>query len=415
MTLTAALSCCIVLMSITASSDSWPQFRGPDGQGRSTARNVPIHWSESENIAWKSEIAGLGWSSPVVHAGRIWLTTAVDQGKSLRAICLDARTGREIHHVEVFPDNAGQRIHAKNSHASPTPIIDGNRIYVHFGSYGTACLTDDGRRVWTCKLAYSHGHGPGGSPTVFDDLLIVNCDGTDVQYVVALDKQTGKIRWKTPRTHISEARRNGEKSPGMGFSTPLLGPVEGATHLISTGGDHVAAYDARTGKEVWWCAYNGYSLVPRPVLGHGMVFVCSGFDDTSVLAIRRGGRGDVTGTHVVWIRKRGAPLNPSPLLVGEELYLMSDRGILTCVDARTGKPHWERRVGGNFSASPLHAEGRVYLLDEDGKTTVISAGRTFRKLATNQISGRTLASLAAIDGALFLRSDTHLYRIEGHQ
>jgi outer membrane protein assembly factor BamB len=377
------------------------------------AQHVPMTWSETENVAWKASIPGLGWSSPVTDGERIWLTTALEQGKRLVALCLDARTGDTTHTLEVFPDNDPKRIHRKNSHASPTPLIEGNHIYVHFGSYGTACLTQEGELLWRRTLPYAHGHGPGGSPVLFDDLLIVNCDGTDEQYVVALDKRTGSTRWQTPRAHVSEARRSGQKSPAMGFSTPLLVPTRGGEALVvSTGGDHVAAYDARSGQERWWCAYDGYSLVPRPVFGHGIVYVSTGYDDPSVLAIRLGGDGDVTQTHVEWTLRRGAPLNPSPLLVGNELYLVSDDGIATCVDAQTGRQHWQQRLGGSFSASPLVAEGRIYLLDEQGTTTVIAAGTTFRKLGTNSVTGRTLASLAAIDGSLFLRTDTHLYRID---
>lgn len=401
----------LFLAGMTAAADDWPQFRGPGGQGHSAARDLPVRWSETENIVWKQPLPGLGWSSPVIQAGKIWLTTAVDEGRSLRALCLDAVTGRTIHDVEVFPSNEPLPIHRKNSHASPTPIIEGDRVYVHFGTYGTACLTSEGQIVWTQKLRYNHGHGPGGSPILYDDLLIVNCDGTDVQFVVGLEKTTGKVRWKTVRAHISEPRRSGEESPGMAFSTPLLIMDGDQPLVISTGGDHVAAYDARTGEERWWCAYDGYSLVPRPVVGHGMAFICSGYNKPTVFAIKLGGRGDVTRTHVAWQLSRGAPLNPSPLLVGDELYLMSDDGRASCVDATTGAVHWQRRVSGNFSASPLYAEGRIYLLDENGTTTVISAGKQFERLATNRISGRTLASLAAIDGAIFLRTDTHLYRI----
>jgi hypothetical protein len=401
----------LLLAAMSATADDWPQFRGPDGQGHSTAQNLPIRWSEKENIAWKQPIPGLGWSSPVIQAGKIWLTTAVDEGRSLRALCLDAVTGRTIHDVEVFPSNEPLPIHGKNSHASPTPIMQDDRIYVHFGTYGTACITSAGQIVWTQQLRYHHGHGPGGSPILFEDLLIVNCDGTDVQFVVGLDKASGKERWKTVRAHISEPRRSGAESPGMGFSTPLLITDGDQPLVISTGGDHVAAYDARTGEERWWSAYDGYSLVPRPVVGHGMAYICSGYNAPAVYAIKLGGRGDVSRTHVAWQLTRGAPHNPSPLLVGDEIYLVSDRGVATCVDATTGAIHWQERVSGNFSASPLYAEGRIYLLDENGTTTVISAGQRFQRLATNVVPGRTLASLSTTNGAMFLRTDTHLYRI----
>ena len=394
-------------------AQDWLQFRGPTGQGHSSVRNLPLAWGDdSDNLTWKSPIEGLGWSSPSVQGNRIWLTTALDEGHSLRAICLDLASGREIHNVEVFQKENPGKVHKKNSHASPTPLIEGDRVYVHFGAHGTACLTTDGKIVWKKVFKYNHRHGPGGSPVVYEDLLILNCDGTDVQFMVALDKKTGEQRWRTPRAHISEARLKGEKSAPMGFSTPLLVEVDGVMQVISTGGDHVAGYDARTGKEIWWSTYDGYSLVPRPVVGHGMIFVCSGYNKPFLYAIRLGGTGDVTETHAAWTMERGAPLNPSPLLVGEELYVISDRGIATCLDAKSGEVHWQERLGGNFSASPLFAQGRIYLLDEDGVTTVIEPGTAYQEIVRNTVSGRTLASLTPLEGAILLRTDTHLYRFE---
>ncbi len=413
----AALSACTVAIVVTAlalpaTAQDWPQFRGPDGQGHSSVRSVPLTWSEEENVAWKVPIDGLGWSSPVVKDGRVWLTTATDDGRSLRALCLDAGMGTLIHDVEVFHRESAGRIHSKNSHASPTPVLDGDRVFVHFGTYGTACLSSDGEIVWQTRFEYNHVHGPGGSPVVFDDLLILSCDGADKQFVVALDKNKGTEVWRTPRKHADPTRGTGGKSVAMAFSTPLLVEIDGRTQVISTAADHVAGYDARTGKELWWSAYDGYSNVPRPVVGHGMVFVCSGFESPQVYAVRLGGMGNVTESHVAWSLARGAPLNPSPLLVGDELYLINDGGIATCVDAVSGKQHWQQRIGGKFSASPLYAAGRIYLTDENGTTTVVAPGTTFEKLAENKVDGRTLASACPQEGAILLRTDTHLYRIE---
>jgi outer membrane protein assembly factor BamB len=411
----AALVCCLLWSCRVAvlCAEDWLQFRGNTGQGHAQARNLPLTWSETENIAWKVPLPGLGWSSPTIQGDQLWLTTGVDDGRSLRALCVHVKTGRLVHDVEVFARNEPGQIHAKNSHASPTPVIDGSRVYVHFGAYGTGCVSTDGRVLWTTQeMKFDHRHGPGGSPVVFEDLLIVPCDGIDVQFMVALNKYTGQLVWKTERLHVREARKRGEDTGGMAFSTPLLIEVGGRPQLVCTAADHVAAYDPRTGQELWWSAYEGYSLVPRPVYGHGMVYVCSGYNRPLVYAVRVGGRGEVTRSHVAWTLERGAPLNPSPLLVGNELYLVSDAGIATCVDAHTGRIHWQQRLGGNFSASPLYADGRIYLLDERGTCTVIQPGRQFRQLARNQVDGRTLASLAVADGALFLRTDTHLYRIE---
>lgn len=391
----------------------WPQFRGPGGQGHSEARNLPLTWSETENVTWKVPIAGLGWSSPSILGNQIWVTTALEDGKSLRAVALDRRTGEMLHDVDVFQlENPGP-VHSKNSHASPTPLIEGDRVYVHYGAHGTACLTTDGKIVWkTEDLKYNHRHGPGGSPVIFEDLLILNCDGSDIQFVVALDKSTGEIRWKKKREHIGEDRLTGKSNVPMAYTTPLLVDINGTIQLLSCGADSIVAYNPRNGEEYWWFRYDGYSNVPRPVVGKGLVFISSGYDRPEFYAVRVDGSGDVTETHLGWNMKKAAPLNPSPLMVGDELYLVSDNGIATCLDAVTGEQHWQERIGGNFSASPTFADGRIYLLDEDGTTTVIAPGKTFEILATNQLDGRTLATPAMVDETIFLRTDTHLYRIE---
>lgn len=381
--------------------DTWPEFRGPDGQGHAVQIGLPTEWSEQKNVAWKVPVAGRGWSSPVVANGQIWLTTALDEGHSLRAVCLDLTTGQRLHDLEVFQVDEPGTVHNKNSYASPTPIIDGDRVYVHFGDLGTACLTSAGEVVWRCEeLKYSHGHGPAGSPVIYDDLLIVSCDGTDVQYVAALDKHTGKLRWKTDR----EGR--------MAYSTPLVIQVDGQDQLVSTGGEQAMAYEPASGKEIWRVRYDGYSEVPRPVFGQGLVFLATGYDTPWLYAVRPDGRGDVTDTHVEWKMQHGAPLNPSPLLIDDRLYLVDDKGIASCLVAKNGKKIWQKRLGGNFSASPLAADGKIYFTNEEGRTTVIRPADEYTELAVNEIDGSTLASLAVSGHALLLRSATHLYRIE---
>ena len=392
---------------------SWPQFRGPTGQGHSNAKVLPLEWDENSNVTWKIPVAGEGHSSPVLVDDQIWLTSSLDEGKSLHAICISAETGKTIRDVEVFPNNKPLKIHGKNSHASPSALIDDERVYLHFGTYGTVCLyRESGDVVWKKKLEYNPFHGPGGSPVLFEDLLIINCDGSDVQYVTALNKMTGEEVWKTTRAHITEARKSGKEMPGMAFSTPLVTKDNGRDIVLSAGGDHLAAYDARTGEEVWWSQYFGYSVVPRPIVAHGITFAATSYDKPILYAIRMGGKGNVTKSHDLWEMKKGAPRNPSVLAVGDELYVVSDDGILTCVDIVSGKKHWQKRVGGKFSASPLFASGQIYITDEEGKTIVFEPGTKFNKLAENQIDGGTLASLAPVDGVIFLRSDTHLYRIE---
>lgn len=395
----------MLLVPVLAPAENWPEFRGLTGQGHSGERGLPLTWSETENVAWKVPIPGRGWSSPVLIDDQIWLTTAMDDGRSLRAICLNRDTGRIVHNVEVFQLTDPGAVHQKNTHASPTPILEGDRVYLHFGSHGTACITRSGQIVWkTQELKYYHRHGPGGSPVVYGDLLIVSCDGYDIQFVVALDKQTGKIRWKSPRKGY------------QAYTTPLTIQVQGKDQLISPGAHRAVAYEPLTGKEIWSVRYgDGYSNVPRPVSGHGLVFICSGFEQAELLAVRPDGRGDVTDSHVAWSVKRAVPLTPSPLLVGEELYLVSDNGIASCLDAKSGKTHWQQRLGGNHSASPIFAEGRIYFLNEEGGSVVIEPGKEFKKLATNQLDGQTLASMAVSGRAIFVRSSSHLYCLQQHQ
>jgi len=393
-----------------AAAEDWPQFRGPTGQGHSSESGLPIEWSESRNVLWKVPLAG-GWSSPVVAGGRVWVTavhaTRTSRGEerhvSLRVIGLDAASGREIVNTEVFSIQSPGTINIKNSRASPTPIVDGDRIYVHFGSDGTAALNTEGKVLWSTRLRYDAQHGNGGSPVLYRDLLIVNCDGWGEEaYVVALDTQTGQVRWRTSR----------RRPWSQAYTTPLVIRVGEEDQLVSVGAYRTVAYEPLTGKEIWRVSYGeGFSNVPRPVFGHGLVFIATGFQEPSLMAVRVGGRGDVTRTHVAWTVTRGAPYTPSPLLVGDELYYVSDTGVLTCVDARSGQVLWQQRLGGNYSASPVLADGRVYVLSEEGMTTVFAPGKVFNRLATSRLDGTTLASIAVSDRSLYIRSDTHLYRI----
>jgi outer membrane protein assembly factor BamB len=387
-----------------AAAQSWPEFRGPGGQGHSSDANVPLEWSESKNIAWKVAVPGTGWSSPVIANGRVWLTTAVPgRDTSLRALAFDMTTGKELVNVEVFRTRPTNQINPKNTRASPTPIIEGDRVYVHFGADGTAALTTTGGVVWKRQYSYESQHGAGGSPVLYGDLLIFSCDGASDAFVVALDKQTGKQRWKTPR-----------RSPwDQAYTTPLVIRVGDRDQLVSVGAYRAAAYDPLTGKELWRVSYaDGFSNVPRPVYGHGLVYIATGFQQPTVIAVRPDGTGDVTRTHVAWTLRRGAPFTPSPLLVGDELYIVNDAGIASCLDAKTGEIRWQERLNGTFSASPVFAGGRIYFLSEDGVATAIAPGTTFRRLAVNAIDGATLASMAVADGSMFVRSNTHLYRIK---
>jgi len=400
----------LLLALVLASAGQWPEFRGPSGQGHASDTNLPVDWSESRNVVWKTPVPGRGWSSPVVADGRVWLTTSTDSGDrrrgvSLRALAFETATGREVVNTEVFRVDRPEALNGKNSYASPTPIVDGDRVYVHFGAQGTAALTTAGDVVWRTRLDYQSQHGNGGSPIRYGDLLIVNCDGNGGEgdaYVVALDVKTGKTRWKATR-----------RSPAdQAYTTPLAIRVGDRDEIVSVGAYRAAAYDPANGKEIWRVSYeDGFSNVPRPVFGQDLVFIATGFQQPSLIAVRPDGSGDVTRSHVAWTLRRGAPLTPSPILVGDQLFVVNDTGIATCVDAKTGTIQWQQRLGGNYSASPVYADGRIYFPSEEGVTTVIEPGTTFKRLAVNQLDGAILASMAVAEHSFFIRTHSHLYRI----
>ena len=403
----------VALASVTAlplCAHDWPEFRGPTGQGLSPAKDVPIRWSTTENVAWKTPIPGGGWSSPVLVNGRVYLTTSKSaegtKSLALSTLCLDARTGKVIWSTDVFSPEDGSSLHKKNSYASPTPLLSEERLYVHFGHLGTACLDLTGRVLWRqTSLSYPSVHGNGGSPILAGDRLIFSCDGSANPVVVALDKNTGEVRWKTPRNNEAVPRK-------FSFSTPLIITNAGRLEVISPGSGGTYAYDPVNGSELWRVSTGaGFSVVPRPVFAHGLLFVNTDYDFPKLFAIRPGGDGDVTTTHLAWQTGRGAPSTPSALVVGQELYFVSDAGIATCTDAKTGQVHWNERLGGGFSASPVFADNRVYFQNEEGVGYVLKAGKTFEQLAKNDLGERTLASYAVDDGAIFIRGSQHVFRI----
>ncbi len=395
---------------VAATAGEWPEFRGPTGQGHASATGLPLEWSKEKNVVWKETIPGAGWSSPVVSRGLAIVTTGVPAtggGRSLRALAFETATGRLRWNTEVFAagEAAEGVMHRKNSPASPTPVIEGDRVYVHFGPDGTACLDLAGRIVWrNNRLPFESVHGNGGSPIVVGDRLIFHGDGASEPFAAALDKATGAVAWKVSR--------NADVRQTFSFSTPLLIHVNDQPQVISPASGAVSALDPRDGREIWRVRYGrGYSVVPRPVFAHGLLFIATGFDRADLLAIRPDGTGDVTDTHVAWRTTRGAPLTPSVLVVGDELYAVNDAGIASCWDARTGTVHWQERIDGNYSASPIAAEGRIYFQNETGTGTVVKAGKTFTRLATNALGENTLASFAVAERSFFVRTAEHLYRI----
>jgi outer membrane protein assembly factor BamB len=311
-------------------------------------------------------------------------------------------SGAQALDVEVFRLRNAQLLNPKNSLASPTPVVDGDRVYAHFGAEGTAAISADGKTLWTVRHRCETQHGNGGSPIVYGDLLIFSCDGFDQAFVIALDTRTGKTRWRTFR----------RKPWSQAYTTPLVIRTGDRDQVVSVGAHHAAAYDPANGKEIWRVSYpDGFSNVPRPVYGHGLVFITTGFQQPSILAVRPDGSGDVTRTHVAWTLTRGAPLTPSPLLSGDELYVVTDAGIVSCLDAGSGAIRWQHRLGGSISASPVLADGRLYFLREDGATTVMQPGTTVQLVAVNTLDEPALASMAVASGSFFIRTAAHLYRI----
>ncbi len=424
------LSFVLPLFASFTSAADWPQWRGPEGQGHSDAKNLPLTWSESQNVVWRTAIPGKGWSSPVIEGAQIWMTTAIESEASeeekkkrlaantgnqplnisgrlsLRAVCVDRMSGKLLHDIELLSEDSPEPIHALNSFASPSPIIENGRLYCHFGTNGTACLdTQTGKLAWTNhELRLNHENGPGSTPMLFGDLLIIHCDGSDTQYVAALNKLTGKVVWKTPRSGTMDPNPQLKKA----YGTPLVTELGGQPTVISPGADWLYAYDPESGRELWKLSYGaqGFSIVPRPVIGHGMVFFSTSFMKPEILAVKLNGTPEIA-----WRFKKQAPNMPSPLLVGDELLVIADKGVATLLDAKSGETLWTERLGGNFCSSPLIADGRIYVGNREGQTFVLAPGKEFKLLATNTLDGQIMATPAAVDGALFVRTDKALYRL----
>jgi outer membrane protein assembly factor BamB len=414
-----ALAFVLVLAQGQARLD-WPQFRGPEGTGLSATRDLPITWSESQHVKWKTAIHGRAWSSPVVLGSQVWVTTATPDGRELFAVAIDRESGKIIHDLKLFHVEKPQFAHAFNSYASPSPIIEPGRVYVTFGSPGTAALdTKTGKVLWERRdLECNHFRGAGSSPVIFRNLLIMHFDGSDQQYVVALDKNTGKTVWKTARSiDFQDLGRDGKPQADgdfrKAFATPLVTTVGGRPLLLSLGGKATYGYDPLTGKEIWRLEERkSHSASTVPAVGHGMAFYPTGFDASQLMAVRMDGQGDVTATHVVWRLGRGVPQKPSVLLLGDTIFMINDGGIATMVNALTGEVIWTARVGGSYSASPISAAGRIYVFSEEGKATVLDAGREYKVLGENQLDEGFMATPAISGRALFIRTRTHLYRIE---
>lgn len=396
----------------------WPEFRGPGGDGLAPA-GLPLRWSESENVQWKTEIPHRGWSTPVTMGHQVWLTTATPDGHDFFVICVDADSGSIHFNEKLFhtdtPEPLGNNV---NCYGSPSPAVEQGRVYVHFGSYGTACLdAQTCKPIWVRQdLACRHYRGPGSSVVLYKNLVILTFDGVDVQYVVALDKQTGKTVWKTDRTaHWNDLGPDGkpmtEGDLRKAYSTPLIVEYKGAAQMISAGAKAAYGYDPLTGKELWRVDHLGYSGAARPLFGHDMAYIITGFGKTELYAVRLDGQGNITDSHVAWKTARRVPRMPSPVLVNGLLYMVTENGVVSCLDAATGNEIWQEKIGGEHAASLLHSDGRIYTFSQEGQSIVFKTGRTYEALSTNTLSDGFMASPAVLDSSLVLRTKSHLYRI----
>ena len=404
-------------LSVFISAKEWTKFRGPTGDGHVTVKSIPLKWSDTENVKWKVSVPGKGWSSPVISKGKIYLTSAVAEGdnqdaadvhRELRVICYDSSDGKELWDTKVFEQKPLKRpIHHKNSHASPTPIIEDGKVYVHFGHMGSACLDLKGKILWkNNELKYDPLHGNGGTPIIVDNLFFYSADALTNPFVVALDKNTGKVLWKKQRSETDQSRK-------FSFSTPTLIRMGGRSQIISPASGAVFSYDSKTGEELWSVDYGGWSVIPKPGVYKNMIYVGTGYERAHILGIRvdEKSKGNVTESHVEWEITKRAPNTPSFMVVDDLLYFISDGGIATCVEPLTGEIIWQERTAGPISASPVYFNGMIYFLDEQGKTTVIKAGRKFEIIAENKIKERTLASFGISEGAIYIRSEKSLFRI----
>ena len=413
---------------------NWTQWGGPRADGHAEPMRAPVRWGETQNVVWRTAIPGRGWSSPVIFGDQVWMTTGFEtplrpeererrlkgaatdqpltllQRVELHAVAVHRKTGKLIFQIPLLSQEEPQAIHELNSYASPTPVIEKDRLYCHFGTFGTVCVdTRQGRILWSnTHLQIQHENGPGSSPVLWKGLLIFHMDGSDEQYIVALDKRTGKVVWKTNRSGKMHDGPQMKKA----YGTPLLLRTGGDAQLISEGANWLYSYDPANGQELWKVAFGalGFSQSARAVAGHDRIFLSTGFMRPEMIAVNYARR---TSPEIVWRFAKGAPTMVSPILVGDELYFISDSGgMLTCLDAHTGKENYRERLGGNYSASPILADGRLYFPSRDGITTVVRPGKTYQTIATNTLTGKIMATPAVVDGAIFIRTDTSLYRIE---
>ena len=408
----------------------WPEWRGPGGQGEAgDSGQLPTTWSPTAGVKWTAQLPGRGHSTPVIAGNQIWLTTAIETKAtpeeaekrlkentgdqpltllskvSLHAVCVDRASGKLLHDIELLEQKDPQWVHQLNSYASPSPIIEDGLLYCHFGTFGTACLDTATKQVkWTNReLHVMHENGPGSTPVLWKDRLIVHFDGSDAQFIAALDKATGKVLWKTSRSGEMDPRPQQRKA----YGTPLMVEMNGQPTVVSPAANNVYGYDPATGAERWKIHYGelGFSMSVRPVADDQRIYFSTSFGKSQVIALNYAGKAT---PEIAWRNNKNAPKMSSPLIVDGLLYFIDDGGIVTCVESGTGEVVYKERLGGKFSSSPIHADGKLYFCSREGVVTVLQAGREFKTLAQNDMGSPIMASPVAVDGKLYLRTEAGL-------
>ncbi len=408
----------IFVWGCTNQNQNWTHFRGSGLNGHALVKNAPLNWGESSNIDWKVPVKGLGWSSPVVYEDQIWLTSAARDGKEFYTFCFDFETGKLLDEKTIFTSEDPQRIHSTNSYATPTPCIEKGYVYVHFGSFGTACInTRTYEVVWKRDdLPCEHMQGPASSPVIYKDMLILHLEGTKDPYVVSLNKRTGELIWKSVRP--PEIYDPIQPVYRKSYQTPIIIEVNGRDLMISNSAFMCFAHDVYTGEVVWTVEYGYDSTVSMPLYHNGIVYVNSGWiflenkpSFTRQYAIDPSGEGDVTDTHVKWIYEDEVPQIPTPVIVDNRMYMVHDRGMVTCLDIQTGKPVWKEKLSGNFNSSPVYAGGNIYFINVKGECTIIKPGDKFQIVAENNI-GETVKTLPVfVRDRMILRTEKNLFLI----
>jgi outer membrane protein assembly factor BamB len=403
---------------VEAQQDNWTHFRGSNLDGISADTQVPVTWNDSTNILWKADIKGKGWSSPVVFSNQVWITSATEDGKMMSGICLDINSGKKIYELGLFQPDSIYSKHSINSYATPTPCIEEGFVYLHFGSYGTACInTGNGTVVWKrTDLKCDHIQGPASSPILYKNLLILHYEGIDVQFIVALNKQTGETVWKTERpAKIYEPLLPiGKKA----YITPIIVNVNGKDLLISNGSAICCAYNPETGEEVWRVIQGEDSTIAMPIAENGIVYFYPGFVSpadgekyTELLAVDPDGKGDISKTNILWKFKSPILQLLTPIIKDGLIYTVDTKNIFYCLDAKTGKEVYSKKLNQKYNSSPIYAAGKIYFTSVKGETMILKAGNQFQIIAENKLPGEVYATPAIVQNSILLRTNNSLYRI----